>query len=118
MAIEGQRISESVGEVDQLLDDMAGVSSQMREGKQLYSPEEVKSLAREGVEEIVAEVNDVSSDDLDNWINGRDNASESGQADQDPNAENNSGEESDPEGSDSQNNGSDVGHQEDQFDDD
>lgn len=37
-----RRISESVEEVDQLLDDMAVVSRQMKEGKKLYSEEELE----------------------------------------------------------------------------
>ena len=39
---EKKRISESIEEVDQLLDDMAIVSQQMREGKRLHSDEELE----------------------------------------------------------------------------
>ena len=66
MAREDKKcISESVEEVDQLLDDMAAVSQQMREGKKLYTEEEIGEHAKNAVDDIFDEITD---EDIENFF--------------------------------------------------
>lgn len=55
---EKKRISESIEEVDQLLDDMAIVSQQMREGKRLHSDEELEEVVNNNMENLVVNITD------------------------------------------------------------
>jgi len=66
MALEEKKcISESVEEVDQLLDDMAAISRQLKEGKRLYSEEEVKEATNNAVIEMVCEI---TEEDIENFF--------------------------------------------------
>lgn len=64
-----KRISESVEEVDQLLDDMATVSQQMREGKKLYTEEEIGEHAKNAVDGILDDIFDeITDEDIENFF--------------------------------------------------
>lgn len=75
---EKKRISESVEEVDQLLDDMAVVSRQMREGKRLYSEEEIQEKVSDAADELLVNLTD---EDMYDWFfgNGEESEEEDGE---------------------------------------
>lgn len=49
----GKKITESAEEVDVLLDDMAVLSQQMKEGKRLYSEEELQQKVQDEVQDAI-----------------------------------------------------------------
>ncbi len=71
----GKKISESAKEVDELLDDMAIVSQQMKEGKKLYTEEEIQQKVQDGVQDAIEEAGIdtpvvIPEETIDDWING------------------------------------------------
>ncbi len=66
----GKRITESVEEVDLLLDDMAILQKQMQEGGKLVTDEEMEQKAKKAVEEAGMEVVEIPETTIDDWING------------------------------------------------
>lgn len=62
---EKKHISESIEEVDQLLDDMAIVSQQMREGKRLHSDEELETVVNNNMENLVVNITD---EEMHDWF--------------------------------------------------
>lgn len=67
----GKKITESAEEVDVLLDDMAVLSRQMKEGKKLYTEEEIQQKVQESIDEEIETV-DIPETTIDDWINGDD----------------------------------------------
>lgn len=73
----GKKITESAEEVDVLLDDMAILSKQMKEGKRLYSEEELQQKVQDEVQEAIEDAGIdtpvvIPEATIDDWINGDD----------------------------------------------
>lgn len=73
----GKKITESAEEVDVLLDDMAVLSQQMKEGKRLYSEEELQQKVQDEVQDAIEDAGIdtpvvIPEDTIDDWINGDD----------------------------------------------
>ena len=73
----GKKITESAEEVDVLLDDMAVLSQQMKEGKRLYSEEELQQKVQDKVQDAIEDAGIdtpvvIPEDTIDDWINGDD----------------------------------------------
>lgn len=88
----GKKISESVDEVDVLLDDMAILSQQMKHGGKLFTEEEMKeemkSQATKAIEEAgIVEPVVIPESTIDEWINGDDDEESGNQQTQEPQAQ-------------------------------
>lgn len=74
----GRKITESVEEVDMLLDDMAILQKQMKQGGKLVTDEEMSEKAKQAIEEAGMETVEIPESTIDDWINGDDDEDDTG----------------------------------------